>query len=446
MCSKYHLCIFLLHFQYSSSFNRYFTIHKKLFLRQKEGSIDEELCNSPEEKGRNDKLIRDEITNELVNHIIPFWKRMKDNKFGGFYGYMDYDLKTEKDAVKGVILNSRILWFFTNAYEVTKDKECLACADHAFAFLKDHCLDKKYGGVYWSLTYDGKPEDRTKHTYNQAFAIYALSSYYRVKQDKEALVIASGLFELVENTCKDEFGYLEAFDEKLQPVDNHKLSENGLLASKTMNTLLHVLEAYTEYYRATKEKKAAVALKFIMDSFADKVYNPDRKILEVFFDEKLNTISDLHSYGHDIEATWLIARGCEVLGDKEYTIKMKAVIEKITKNIYAEAYNGHSLSNECFCGIIDATRVWWVQAEAVVGFLNAYEADNSKKEYLLAAKNIWNFIKEHLIDKREGSEWYYHVDKDGSPEVGKEIAGPWKCPYHNGRMCIEVIKKNISGF
>lgn len=384
----------------------------------------------------------DEVTDELVNHIIPFWKRMKDDKFGGFYGLLTYNLELDKKAIKGVILNSRILWFFTNAFETTKDMECLEYAHHAFAFLKDYCLDKEYGGVYWSLTYEGKAQDTTKHTYNQAFAIYALSSYYRVSQNKEALKIASDLFQLVESKCRDEIGYMEAFNNKFQPIDNTKLSENGLLASKTMNTLLHVFEAYTEYYLITKDEKVAVALKFMMNSFVGKVYNSDRNILEVFFDENLNSISDLHSYGHDIEAAWLIDRGCEVLGDKSYTDKMKVITEKLTNNIYAEAYDGYSLSNECFRGIMDTTRVWWVQAEAIVGFLNAYTKDSTKKEYFNAAKNIWSFIKEYVIDKRESSEWYYHVDKDGKSEVGKEIVGPWKCPYHNGRMCIEVIKRN----
>lgn len=384
-----------------------------------------------------------EVKENLTQKIIPFWKNLKDSENGGYYGLLDFDLNLHKEATKGVILNSRILWFFTNAYTTIGDEECLDHAKHAYEFLKNHCLDKEYGGVYWSLNYKGEAEDSTKHTYNQAFAIYALSSYYGATKDKEALKLAYDLYELIETKCKDSVGYLEAFDREFNPVDNEKLSENGLLASKTMNTLLHVFEAYTELYRVDKNEKVADCLRWMMDQFADVLYNKERRILEVFFDENMKTISDLNSYGHDIEASWLIDRGCEVLGDDAYTAKMLTVTNALREHILEAGFDGTSLNNEIFKGEVDTTKVWWVQAEALLGYINGYQLDSSKAEYLETAKKLWNFIKEYIIDKREGSEWFYDLNKDGEPVSRKEIVGPWKCPYHNGRMCFEVIKRNI---
>lgn len=384
-----------------------------------------------------------EVKNNLTNQIIPFWKNLRDEAYGGYYGFLDYDLNLNKKADKGVILNSRILWFFTNAYTTLGDKECLEHAKNAYKFLKDYCLDKKNGGVFWSVTYDGKPADTTKHTYNQAFAIYALSSYYGATKDKEALELAYSLQNIIETTCKDSIGYLESFTCEFEPEDNDKLSENGLMASKTMNTLLHVFEAYTELYRVDKAESVGSCLKWMMDQFADVLYNPDRRILEVFFDENMKTISDLNSYGHDIEASWLIDRGCEVLGDKAYTQKMLNVTNALREHILEEGFDGTSLNNECFKGEVDTTKIWWVQAETILGFVNGYQLDGTKTEYLEAAAKVWEFIKTYMIDKRPGSEWFYDLDKNGVPVTRKEIVGPWKCPYHNGRMGFEVIKRNI---
>lgn len=385
-------------------------------------------------------MLKTEVKEHLKNDIIPFWQGMKDEVYGGFYGYLGFDLKLDKEAVKGCILNSRILWFFSNAYMLLGEESLLESARHAFLFLKEHCVDREYGGVYWSLNYKGEPEDTTKHTYNQAFAIYALSSYYDASRDEEALEIAHSLYNLVETKCKDEYGYLEAFSRNFEPVDNDKLSENGVLAEKTMNTLLHVFEAYTELYRVAKEKCVAANLRFMLDIIADKVYNPKLGRQEVFFDRTWNTLIDLYSYGHDIETAWLVDRGLEILGDADYTAKLTPITKTITENIYNRAYIDHSLVNESEKGVVDTTRVWWVQAEAVVGFLNGYQKSPEQKKYLEAAEDIWNYIKNNLIDKRNGSEWFSELDKDRKP-VEKPIVEPWKCPYHNGRMCFEVIRR-----
>lgn len=387
-------------------------------------------------------MMVEEIKAHLINDIIPFWKGLRDDEFGGYYGYLDYDLKLDKKAVKGCILNSRITWFFSNAYTLLKDVSLLEEAKHGFAFLKEHCMDKDNGGIYWSMKYSGEPEDTTKHTYNQAFSIYALSSYYEASGDEEALEMAKELFHIIETRCTDEIGYKEAFDKEFHEIENDKLSENGVIAEKTMNTLLHVFEAYTELYRVAKLPEVKERLEWIMDTFADKVYNPALHRQEVFFDRNMNSILDLHSYGHDIETAWLIDRGVEVLGEKKYEDKMSPITRDLTAQIYKVAFDGRSLANECERGVVNKHRIWWVQAETVVGFLNGWQKNPGKPEYLDAAKAEWNFIKEYVIDKRKGSEWYWEVDPDGKPYEGRPIVEPWKCPYHNGRMCFEVIKRS----
>jgi len=385
----------------------------------------------------------EEIKQHLTKELIPFWESLQDKENGGYYGYMGYDLALDKHAVKGCILNSRILWFFSNAYLLLKDKRLLEDAAHAYRFMKDFCLDKEHGGIFWSVTYDGKIEDDTKHTYNQAFAIYALSSYYAASGDAEALNLAEDLQNLIEKNCTDEYGYLEAFDREFHPARNDKLSENGVIAEKTMNTLLHVFEAYTELYRVSGNVEVKKRLEWILDTIADKIYNPELHRQEVFFDREMNSILDLHSYGHDIETAWLIRRGTDVLGEKTYEDKMLPIILDLTGQVYRTAFDGRSLANECEKGVVDENRIWWVQAEALVGFLNGYQLAPEHKEYLEAAKAQWEFIKEYVIDKRPGSEWFWDVNKDGQAVSGKPIVEPWKCPYHNGRMCIEVCRRKF---
>lgn len=381
-----------------------------------------------------------EVRRELSDRIIPFWKRLRDDEHGGYYGYMDFDLKVDKKFEKGCILNSRILWFFANAYMTLKDKSLLAEAAHAYSFMREYCEDKEYGGVFWSVTYDGLPLDTTKHIYNQAFAIYALSSYYAASNDSSALDFAMSLFEKIETIGTDSYGYLESFNRKWELEDNDKLSENGLLADKTMNTLLHVLEAYTELYRVNKDERVKKALIKILDAFRNQVFNEETHRLEVFFDEKMNTISDLYSYGHDIEASWLLDRAATVLADEQIKADTNAYTNELVAEVYKEALSDGAMNNECFKGVVDTTRVWWVQAEAMVGFYNCYEKTGIT-EYKDITEKLWIYIKEHIIDRRQGSEWFWDLDKDNNPVSRKPIVEPWKCPYHNGRMCMEIIRR-----
>ena len=386
-------------------------------------------------------MFEDEIKQHLITKIIPFWKGLRDKEYGGYYGYYDHGLHLDKQAVKGCILNSRILWFFSSAYALLQDESLRVEADHAYAFLKQSCLDKEYGGMFWSVSYDGVPFEDLKHTYNQAFAIYALAAYYDATGAEEALQIATDLYLLIETKCRDAEGYLEALDRSFHEVGNEKLSENGVMARKTMNTLLHVFEAYTELYRVTKREDVKKSLQSILDTFADKVYNEERHRQEVFFDEHWNTLIDLHSYGHDIETSWLMDYGLEVLGDEEYTKRLSRITADLRDQVYKRAFVNGSLLNECENGVDNTMRIWWVQAEAVLGFLNGYKKEPERPEYLQAALQEWEYIKNYMIDKRENSEWFWQVDENGKPDKEKPIVEPWKCPYHNGRMCLEILRR-----
>ncbi|MCR4989633.1 MAG: AGE family epimerase/isomerase [Lachnospiraceae bacterium] len=387
-------------------------------------------------------ILKDEAKKHLTEVIIPFWMSLRDREHGGYYSYVDNDLNIDKKAFKGCILNSRIMWFFSNAYMLLKDEKLLDEARNAFRFFKSYCYDRENGGVYWSVEYNGKIKEDVKYTYNQAFAIYALSSYYAASKNEEALKLAEEIYEVIENKCCDDKGYLEAGNREFRPVSNEELSENGVIASRTMNTLLHVMEAYTELYRVTGLLSVRKSLERIIGIFTDHIYNPEHHRQEVFFDDEYRPIIDLHSYGHDIETAWLMDRTIEILGDEGLKQKIFPITKDLTETIFKTAFDGRSLANECENGKVDETRIWWVQAEAVIGFLNGYEKDHSKKEYLDAALGEWDFIMNNIVDQREGSEWLREVGPDGKPLQKSPIVEPWKCPYHNGRMCMEIIKRN----
>lgn len=379
------------------------------------------------------------IEDNLKQCIIPFWKSMKDEEQGGYYGFMDWEHRIDKSYWKGCILNSRILWFFANASQALGDDTLLPYAEHAFRFLKEHCVDRENGGVYWSVQHDGGVCDGTKHTYNQAFAVYALSSYYDASKDEEALSLAFELYHVIEEKMRDEGGYGEAFTVDFKPEENDKLSENNVIADRTMNTLLHICEAYTELYRVSHDGEVKERLGWVLNEFVDKVYNPRLHRLEVFFDRDMNSILDLHSYGHDIEATWLLDRGLTVLGDEALSNKLAPMIMDLTCQIYSYAYRNHSVMAECEKGVVDTKRIWWVQCESIIGFYNAYQKSGNEN-FKDAAEDIWNYVEEHMLDSHQGSEWFAEVDEQGEV-IPHPIVEPWKCPYHNGRMCFEMMRR-----
>ncbi len=385
--------------------------------------------------------MKDAARRMLIERLIPFWAGLRDAEHGGFYGWMDYELRVDREAVKGCILNSRILWFFSEAARLTGSETARECADHAYRFMTERCFDREHGGLYWSVTYDGRPDDTTKHTYNQAFGIYALSAYHRLTGDADALAAAWSLYDVIEGHCSDAGGYLEAFTRDWGPESNEKLSENGVMAQRTMNTLLHVFEGYSGLYEVTRDPRAERALRRMLDIYAEKVFDPVRDRQRVFFDLDYNELIDLHSYGHDIESSWLIDWGADLLGDEALSGRIHAIDSRLARNIYARAYRDHSLLNECERGVDNTWRIWWVQAEAVLGFEHEYQKSGDPK-FRAAAEDIWRYIETRLTDPRTG-EWFWQLDAHGNPDPQKPIVEPWKCPYHNGRLCMRLMEGRV---
>ena len=404
---------------------------------------------------------------QLQKRLIPFWEGLMDKERGGFYGQVADDLSVKKDAVRGGILNSRILWFFSSAYLIAHEEGALPAARHAYEYLKSAFLDPEYGGVYWSVTADGKPADDSKHCYAQAFALYGLAAYAHAERSchllsirdgntddsaaEEALAIAYRIYDLIESKMRDEGGYGEAYDRQLHPVSNEKLSENGVEAARTMNTLLHVLEAYTELYLTDEREDVYESICKILDLFLDRIYDRSRSRLGVFFDADYHSLIDLYSYGHDIEASWLIDRALDAVGDYPRETEVRGMTQSIVQAIYEEACREKkgmvSLPMEAENGVVNESRVWWVQAEALNGFLNGAQQALKTGDMTMALKytrvvdEIWTFINTYLVDGRKGGEWFYEVNEEGKPNHDRNIADEWKCPYHNGRMLLEIIRR-----
>lgn len=385
----------------------------------------------------------EQLKNHLTETVLPFWMNLRDEQNGGWYGYVNYDLSVEKSAHKGCILNSRILWSFATAARLTGNAEYRACADEALRFLEKF-EDQEQGGVYWSVTADGQPLDRTKHTYCQAFAIYGLAAYVRLTGDQKALRKAMALFHVIEDKCTDAGGYGEAYKPDFSPESNEKLSENGVMASRTMNTLLHVLEAYAELYRAHPDEEVRQAGITCLERFLKVMYTPEKRRLEVFFDADYRPLLDMQSYGHDIEGSWLIWDAAETLLPESERAPYQAMCETLAASVYDRAWTDHGLKNEYVNGEVNETRIWWVQAETVLGFANAWSLTHEQK-YLDAAQHEWQYIQDVIVDHRPGGEWYWCCHEDGTPFTEKPIVEEWKCPYHNSRMCLRLMEKAQAG-
>lgn len=316
-------------------------------------------------------------------------------------------------------------------------------AKRAKDYLLDYFYDKENGGIYWLLDYKGNPIETKKQIYAQGFAIYGLSEYYRATQDKEALEYAIKLYKTIEAHSFDieNNGYLEAFTKDWQLIEDMRLSEKDANEQKTMNTHLHVLEPYTNLYRIWKDDSLKKQLKNMIELFLEKFINLKTNHLHLFFDTKWNSKSNIVSYGHDIEASWLLYEAALVLNDHETFEKVKAVVPHIVKaskeGLQQDGSMVYEKNNRT--GHVDTERHWWVQAEAVIGFVNHYQYYNDE-DSLNNALACWKYIKSNLIDWENG-EWFWSVFEDGTVNKKDDKAGLWKCPYHNSRMCLEIIKR-----
>jgi cellobiose epimerase len=394
----------------------------------------------------NLKLItlKEELTNHLKGKILPFWiNRMVDHEYGGFYGWADNNGKINSKANKGAVMNTRILWTFSAAYNIFNDPIYLEMANRSYQYLVNHFLDKTNGGIYWMLDYKGNPVEPKKQIYAQAFAIYSFSEYFRSTVNKTALEFTKEIMRLVEKYSFDpaQNGYFEAFDQYWKILDDLRLSNKDINEKKTLNTHLHILEAYARLLTVMHDDFLTERLVNLIDLFNNRFIHPVNHHLVMFYDENWNPRSTMFSYGHDIETSWLLTEAAEATGSKLLieecrlgSVKMAETILENGRDIDGSIYNEVKEDN-----MLDDDRHWWIQAEGMVGFMNAYE-HTGDEIYVEAILVLWEFIKKYIIHPELG-EWYFRVNNKYEPAPDEEFAGPWKGPYHNGRMCMELIRR-----
>ena len=389
--------------------------------------------------------LKEEMTSEL-EAIISWWViNMPDKINGGFYGNIDNNNIPDTNAPKGIVLNSRILWTFSAASTFSKNNHCKEIASRAYQYICNHFLDNEFGGVYWSVDGMGKPHEDKKQIYGIAFFLYGLSEYYEKWRDENVLQLAIRCFRWIESYSFDKKngGYFEAFTRDWQKISDLRLSAKDINESKTMNTHLHILEAYTNLYKIWNDELLKDRIIHLLELFDKYFIDKNSFHLHLFFDDQWELRSSLQSYGHDIEAAWLLRQCALVIGNKkliqqfgEYAVRIAdAAAEGL--DIDGGLWYEYEKSDDHLI----KEKHWWPQAEALIGFLDVYHLTKNKL-YLHKAFNSWRFIEKHLRDNLNG-EWYWGITEDYNI-IGKEKAGFWKCPYHNSRACIEVITRNFN--
>lgn len=381
---------------------------------------------------------------QLSKYIMPFWRTAAiDKKHGGFYAHINHDMSRKPDEVKGLVLNSRILWTFSAVYKKFGNEQDKELAKRAYNYISSHFYDKKNGGYYWSLTPEGAPAETKKQIYAQAFTIYALSEYYKITNDIVILEEAINAFHLIEKNSFDtqKNGYIEACTKDWQEIDDLRLSLKDMNEKKSMNTHLHILEAYTNLFTIWKDPVLKIQLENLIEVFLKHIINHQDFHLELFFDENWNSKATLFSYGHDIEASWLLHEAALITENNSLIKTVEKISIKIAEAAKLGIYQNKALlyEDDRAGKHKDHEFEWWAQAEAVVGFLNAYVITGNK-DYLEYSVSIAKFIEDHIVDKKNG-EWFFRVDLNGEPITSHEKAGFWKCPYHNSRACLEILHR-----
>lgn len=388
--------------------------------------------------------LRQEAETELLSDILPFWlKYTIDEDFGGFRGQIANDLAFDPHAPKGLILNARILWTFSKAFSVYGDPLYLDAARRAYEYLIRFFWDNECGGTYWLVDYEGRPLDARKRVYGQAFTVYALAEYFHAAGDAQILARALRMVEVIESVSHDDQhgGYFETYERDWSLAEDQRLSEADLDEKKSMNTHLHMLEAYAALLRLHEDSTVRLRLRELTEIFLDHIIDPSNHHFILFFDEEWKRRSDVVSFGHDIEGSWLLCEAAEVLGDKPLLERVQAVAVEMAQAVHDEGldHDGGLMYERNLDGHFNTDKHWWPQAEAVVGFLNAYELSGEHR-FESAAEQSWRFIEKHIID-RDNGEWFWLVSREGIPDATQDKVGPWKCPYHNSRTCFEVMER-----
>jgi len=386
---------------------------------------------------------RQEMESEL-QRILSFWsEHTVDEQQGGFYGQISNDGQINVDAPKGSVLNARILWSFAAAFRHTQNPAYRQLADRAFHYLQDNFIDKEFGGVYWSLDAHGKPLNTRKQIYGLAFTIYGLSEYYLATQNSRALQLCQELYNWIEQySYNSQYeGYLEAFSREGVLLEDLRLSEKDRNDPKTMNTHLHILEAYTNLYRIWPDTTLKQKLENLIGVFLRYIIHPETSHMKLFLTRDWQSSANLVSYGHDIEASWLLYEAAEVSGNQELLQRVEQVALNMVAATAGALQRDGSLYHEfnITANHYDKHREWWVSAEAMVGFLNAFQLTGNEN-YLNYSINTWQFAKQYLLDVERG-EWFWGVNDDYSLMQQNDKIGFWKCPYHNSRACLEIINR-----
>ena len=385
------------------------------------------------------------VSDQLFGHILPFWcGPALDHEQGGWMGWLSNDLKPDRTQPKGLIVNSRILWAFSAVHQARPDALFKQMAGRAFDFVMNHFWDAQLGGAFWRLDDTGRVLDDSKKIYGQAFYIYALAEYHRAFGVPVALARAIDLFELIERHAHDwkHSGYLEVRQRNWSEADaDARLSDKDMNEKKSMNNHLHLLEAYTNLYRVWKDQRVEQRLRELIALFEQRILDPRTLHLHHFFNEQWQVRSDTYTFGHDIEGTWLLCEAAEVLGDISLLKRVQALALRMAEVALREGIDADgALRYEGKGGkIIDAGKECWPQAEAVIGFLNAFQLSGDEK-YLNASLRAWDFIENHLVDRVHG-EWFWRITPEGRVDPTLPKVNEWKGPYHGSRACLETLHR-----
>jgi len=398
--------------------------------------------------GREIENFRQRVARELYEDILPFWlKHSVDHEHGGFIGRMSNELLIDHQAKKGLILNARLLWTFSTLCrsEVVgaNDDSLLQLARRAYDYLEMHFWDYRFGGAFWQVDCRGALADDKKKIYGQAFTVYALSEYFLATGESAALERAQTLFDLIENHSCDmaNGGYIETCNRDWRAAEDVRLSDKDMNEKKSMNNHLHVLEGYTNLCRAWPDPRLADRLRSLIDLFERHILDRNTCHFGHFFNERWEKRSDTYTFGHDIEGSWLLCEAADILGRPEVIQRIGRLAVDIAQAVYEQGLDSDGgLFYEGKAGrVIDTNKEWWPQAEAVVGFLNAYQL-SSREHFFEAALRCWEFIERAIVDHTHG-EWFWRVDQNRMPDCNEPKVSEWKGPYHNTRACLETIRR-----